>query len=511
MAEILDAKTLEKAPVSDRQQKTERPVKTERQTEVAQDRGRMVEAVGQKPPVNLQLLKRQKKFWKLGQKEFNTEYFEISRDGTLIVKEGNYQYNIKDIINKFDTPLEIFFPFIVKERLENLMDLFNLMIKYYRYRGKFYYHYPMKVNQGKEFLLTMVSEGANLETASYNELWLVKKLWEQNSFHPGIRVICNGPKTINYLSLIEELRSKKLNIIPVIEDFNELEYFKSYKGDLGIRVDLDVHVNSHWDKKINRYGLLADELLRLGKIRNLRMIHYHVGSQLERSDDIMAPIKKCMHLFVKLKKNNPYLDTIDIGGGMPIPYDLKKQFGFEGITRKMIRFLQAVADKHDIPHPNIVCEWGRYLVAPAQMTIYRIIGKKDIVRGNARKWLVVNGSFMNDLPDTWALRQKWHVIPVNNLNFSKTKLVRSWLAGSSCDSDDKYIAHGSYILLPDPEWLADDEEQYIAFLGTGAYQDSLACNHCLISSPAKITARNGELKVNIRRQTPEDISKLFGW
>ncbi len=457
------------------------------------------------------MLKRQKKFWKLGHKDFNTEYFDISRGGNLIVKEGNYQYNIKDIVEKFETPLEIFFPFIVKDRLENLLDLFNLMIKYYRYRGKFFYHYPMKVNQSKEYLLTMVSHGANLETASFNELCLVKKLWEQNSFLPSIRVICNGPKTDEYLQLIEELQSKNLNIIPVIEDFNELQYFNKYKGDLGVRVDLEVNVKSHWDKKINRYGLLGSELIRMGKIRNLRLIHYHVGSQLERMDDLIAPLKKGMKLFIKLKQNNPGLDTIDIGGGMPIPYDLKKQFGYEGLARKIIRFLQNTADKNDIPHPNIVCEWGRYMAAPAQMTIYKILGEKLIPRGNAKKWQIINGSFMNDLPDTWALRQRWHVVPVNNLDYSKKKLVRAWLAGSSCDSDDKYIAHGNYILLPDLEWIDYEDEQYIAFLGTGAYQNSLACNHCLLSSPAKIMARNGEVKMTIRRQTPEDISKLFGW
>ena len=241
------------------------------------------------------------------------------------------------------------------------------------------------------------------------------------------------------------------------------------------------------------------------------MLHYHIGSQIELQEDMIAPVKKCMKLFVEMKKKNPSLDTLDIGGGMPIPYDLKKRFGFEGVARRMIRLLQSMADKAEIPHPNIVCEWGRYVVAPAQITIFRVMGEKDIPRGNARKWQIVDGSFMNDLPDTWTLHQKWHVVPVNHLNFSKRHLVRAWLAGSSCDSDDKYIAHGNYVLLPDLEYLDEGDTQYIAFLCTGAYQDSLSCNHCLLSSPAKIVARNGELKINIRRQTPEDISKLFGW
>lgn len=369
----------------------------------------------------------------------------------------------------------------------------------------------MKVNQNKEVILSMVSEGANLETASYNELYLVKKLWEQNSFLPSIRVICNGPKTREYLELIEELQGKNLKIIPVIEDTNELEFFSKYKGELGVRVDLDVKVTSHWDKKINRYGLTTDEVLKMKKIRNLCLIHYHVGSQVEHMHDLMTPLKKCFKIYAELKKHNPSLDTIDIGGGMPIPYDLQKRYGFEGLARKIIRFLQSKADKYDIPHPNIVCEWGRFMVSPAQVTIYKVIGEKKIIHGNAKKWQVINGSFMNDLPDTWTIHQRWHVVPVNHLNYSGRKLIRSWVAGSSCDSDDKYTANGTYVLLPNLEYLPEGEAQYIAFLSTGAYQDSLACNHCLLSSPAKIVARNGEIKVAVRRQTPDDITKLFGW
>jgi len=108
--------------------------------------------------------------------------------------------------------------------------------------------------------------------------------------------------------------------------------------------------------------------------------------------------------------------------------------------------------------------------------------------------------------DTWAIKQKWHVIPVNNMR--QTKLARVWLAGSSCDSDDKYTAGGGYILMPKIE---EGEDQYIAVLDTGAYQDSLASHHCLLSSPAKIIAQDGEIKLARKRETPEELGKLFGW
>jgi len=81
----------------------------------------------------------------------------------------------------------------------------------------------------------------------------------------------------------------------------------------------------------------------------------------------------------------------------------------------------------------------------------------------------------------------------------------------SCDSDDKYTKHGTYILLPDIAYLPDGEDLYLAFLDSGAYQDALASHHCLLSSPAKLLAQNGEVKVIRKRETADDVAKLFGW
>lgn len=454
-------------------------------------------------------MRKLKKFWKLGVAEYNTDFFDINRDGELIVQEGNYLYDIHELVKKYGSSLELYFPFVAKDRLTDLLSIFNFYIKVFRYRGKFYYHYPMKVNQNKEFILPLVSEGANLEVASFNELSLVKKMWEQENFNPKIRVICNGPKSEAYLQLIDELMKNNLQIIPIIEDTSEFDRLKTFRGDVGIRVDLDMDVDSHWDKKINRFGLLEREVLKLGKIRNLKILHYHMGSQIEHETHILNAVKRVMQLYSRLQKVNPTLDTIDIGGGMPIPYERKKIIRVEDLVRRMIKQLLNYCEAKKINHPNIICEWGRYVVAPAQMTIFRVLSAKNIPKGNARKWYVIDGSFMNDLLDTWAIHQKWHVVPVNALD--ARKFHRCWFAGLSCDSDDKYIAHGSYVLLPRLEDLSENQPLYIAFLDTGAYQDALASHHCLLSSPAKISLSSGEAKVIRRRETPDDVGKLFGW
>ncbi|HWO07799.1 MAG TPA: hypothetical protein VNM40_04475 [Candidatus Paceibacterota bacterium] len=447
-----------------------------------------------------------RKFWKLGIEEFNTAPFDVNADAELIVREGNYQYNILDIVKKYGTPTEVFFPTVIEHRVRDLIDTFNAYIKILSYKGRFYYHYPMKVNQNREFVLPAVAEGANLDVASANELFLVKRMLELGRFNNRIRVICNGPKTPKYMELIEELRGKGLLIIPIIEDYVELERMKKFNGPVGIRVNLNVRIKSHWDKKFNRFGFTEEELLKLGKVRNLAILHYHVSSQMESTDGFAAALKRAIDLYAKLRQKNLGLDTIDIGGGAAVPYDKKRMYTGKTLIQRIVKTAKAQADKRRVRHPNLIVEWGRYVAAPAQITLYKILAEKTIETKSDKVWYVIDGSFMNDLIDTWALHQKWHVVPVNGLH--ARKLNKVWLAGSSCDSDDKYTAGGTYVLLPK---LDNVEELYIAVLDTGAYQDPLASHHCLLSSPAKIIASNGEVKLARKRELPEEVGKLFGW
>ncbi len=448
-----------------------------------------------------------KKFWKLGIEEYNTHFFDISPDGELIVREGNYQYNIFDIVKKYGTATEIVFPTVIENRVRDLIETFNAYIKVLGYKGKFHYHYAMKVNQNKEYVLPAVAEGANLDVASANELYLVKRMVEQDKFNAKIRVTCNGPKTEKYISLIEELRGKGLSVIPIIEDFVELERMEKFKGEVGIRVNLNVKVNSHWDKKFNRFGFTEEELFKIGKVKNLSILHYHISSQIETIEGLVRPLKRAIEVYSKLREKNPGLDTLDIGGGAAVPYEKKKHFyKSKNLIHQLVKAAKTHSDKLGVKHPNIIAEWGRYVAAPAQITIYKILAEKTVDNKGKNKWYVIDGSFMNDLIDTWAIHQKWHVVPVNHMN--SKKLEKVWLAGSSCDSDDKYTAGGGYILLPK---LDEAGELYIAIFDTGAYQDSLASHHCLLSSPAKLIAQNGEIKIARRREIPEDVGKQFGW
>jgi arginine decarboxylase len=462
-----------------------------------------------RPAWGIFLKKNFKKFWKLGSEEYNTQYFDINKDGELVVKEGYYQYNIVDLIKKYGTATEVFFPYILESRLRDLTDLFNAFIKIIGYKGRFYYHYVMKVNQNKEFVLPAIAEGAHIEVSSANELFLVKRMLEQDKFNRRIRVTCNGPKTEQYIRLIEELRGKGVIVVPIIENHGELERFRKFHGEVGVRVNLDVRVNAHFDKKFNHFGFTEEELLRIGKIRNLSILHYHISCQIETIDGFIRPLKRAIALYAKLREKNPALDTIDFGGGVSIPFEKKgKLYTLKSLVNQIIKTSKKECDKLGVKHPNLVSEWGSYVTGPAQMTIFKVLAEKPIAGKPDMKWYFLDGSFITHLTDTWSVRrQKWEMLPINEMD--STRLQKVWLAGSTCDSDDRYTNSGSYLLMP--KFTDEVTELYIAVLDTGAYQDSLGNHHCLISAPAKVICQNGEVKLARKRETPEEIGRQFGW
>lgn len=450
-----------------------------------------------------------KKFWRLGEDEFNTQYFDINSVGELVVKEGYYQYNIMDIVRKYGTVTEVFFPFILENRVRDLIELFNAYIKILNYKGKFFYHYVMKSNQNREFVLPAIAEGANIEVSSANELSLVKKMLEQSKFNHKIRVSCNGPKTDQYISLIEELRGKGLLVVPIIENEGELERLKKFKGEVGLRVNLDLKIDAHWDKKYNHFGFDEEELAKIGKVRNLSMLHYHISTQNEKIEGFVKPLKRAIGLYAKLREHNPGLDTINFGGGMAVPYEKRKKIiSVKNLASQMIKTAKKESDKLGVKNPNLVCEWGSYFTAPSQITIFKILGEKPIFKKADTKWYFIDGSFIAHLTDTWSpVHHKWHFATANHLN--TRRLQKVWLAGSTCDSDDRYTASGNYVLLP--KITEDASDLYLVTFDTGSYQSTFSNNHCLLSRPALVVCQNGEVKLSRKRQTAEEIGKLFGW
>lgn len=443
----------------------------------------------------------------LGDARLNTEVFSVSDTGDLIVTDSGTAHNIPDLVRAYASPLELFLPNLARKRVREVVDTFNAEMKTADYGASFSYHYPMKVNQRKEFVSTVIGAGAQIETSSHNELVLVRRFLDEIPDPKNLRILSNGPKTRAYIERIRTLHDEGFAIMPIIEDESELKALQSYTGPVGIRVDLDLKVDSHWDHTHNRFGFSEVALRELEPIPNLTTLSYHISSQIEALEGFTEPLVRAVALYADLKKKNPLLSTINIGGGAGIPYGQYPAYTTQELIRAVVATCKLEAVRHGVSEPNIICEWGRHVVAPAQVSLFTIIGEKEIVNGSAKKWYVLDGSFIAHLPDTWSIKQRWHITPATHMLDSKSQTV--WFAGSSCDSDDEYKPEQELRMPLVP--VQEDRPLIVAVYDTGAYQNSLASYHCLLSQPLQIMIDGDTVTVLRGEDTASAIGARFGW
>lgn len=417
-----------------------------------------------------------------------------------------------DLVREFGTPLQVFLPEVATKRTERVIKAFYDAIGEAKYPCPFTYFYPLKANQRKCLVEAVVAGGAQLETSSTNELALVRSLY-QSTNRP--RIICNGPKPDDYIELIETMYREGWDIVPIFNDEAELYRFANYPGAVGIRLDLEVKSRvGDWQKKHNYFGISEKRALSLPSMRKLVMIHYHLSSQMDQVDRVSIPVIRAIEVYAKLQKRHPNLHQLNIGGGAGLPYTKIPFYSTEEAAQRVVAAVRKTAEKLGIDPPTLMCEWGQHVVAPAQVTIFKVIRAKRIEkRAGAKFWYAIDGSFMSNLPDSWGITQAWHVTPIDRLD-ART-LVPVWFSGSTCDSGDQYPSEnyktGKRPKAPLLPLYKEGEDYYVAFFDTCAYQDPLGSNHCLLPRPARLLLRGSEKMLLQPRETTEDIGRRFGW
>jgi arginine decarboxylase len=454
-------------------------------------------------------------YWKLGNRRYNTEPFGVTAEGELSITSGGQTHSVLDLVRQYGTPLQIFLPEVAEERATRVITAFGNAMRACSYPGTFTYMYPLKASQRRGFVEAVVRGGAQLETSSENELLLIKGLYEDRNPRP--RIICNGPKSEVYINLIKSMWESGWNIIPIFNDEAEVKHFQDFDGEVGLRLDLTVkNKTGDWQKKHNFYGLSESVALALPRIPNLVMVHYHLSSQVDKLDSFYEPVERAVELFAQLKVRHELLRTLNIGGGAGLPYTKVPYYSTEELVERIISTVCRTAHAANIAPPDIMCEWGQHVIAPAQLTIFKITRRKEIedAEAAARYWYAIDGSFMSNLPDSWGITQAWHITPVSNL--LAPNLVPVWLSGGSCDSDDQYPKEPKEKdgKRHDPPFLPlyeEGDEYYAAFFDTGAYQNALSSHHCLLPSAARICVQGGKDTLLRSRETTEELGQRFEW
>ncbi|MEN9919261.1 MAG: biosynthetic arginine decarboxylase [Bacteroidota bacterium] len=335
---------------------------------------------------------------------WGVNYFSINEKGNVVVtpRKDGMAVDLKELIDELQlrdvsAPVLLRFPDILDNRIEKMSTCFAKASKEYGYEAQNHIIYPIKVNQMRPVVEELVSHGKKfnigLEAGSKPELHAVIAI---NTGKDSL-IICNGYKDENYIELALLAQKMGKHIFIVVEKLNELPLItriaKRLKivPNIGIRIKLASSGSGKWEESGgdgSKFGLNSSELLEalayLEKNNmqdSLRLIHFHIGSQVTKIRRIKTALREASQFYVQLHSMGFKVEFVDIGGGLGIDYDGTKSAGSESSVNYSIQeyvndsiaTMVDAANKNNLPHPNIITESGRSLTAHHSILVFEVL------------------------------------------------------------------------------------------------------------------------------------------
>ena len=335
---------------------------------------------------------------------WGTSYFGINEKGNVFVTpcKDATQIDLREVMDELSlrdvtSPVLLRFPDILDNRIEKTSECFMKAAKEYDYKGENFVIYPIKVNQMQPVVEEIISHGRKfnlgLEAGSKPELHAVIAIQCQSDS----LIICNGYKDQSYIELALLAQKMGKRIFIVVEKLNELEIIAraakklNVKPNLGIRIKLASSGSGKWEESggdASKFGLTSSELLKALKILDekglhdsLRLIHFHIGSQITKIRRIQTALREAAQFYVELHKLGYNVDFVDCGGGLGVDYDGTRSSNSESsvnyslqeyVNDCIYQFVEA-ANKNNIPHPNLITESGRSLTAHHSILVIDVL------------------------------------------------------------------------------------------------------------------------------------------
>lgn len=335
---------------------------------------------------------------------WGTSYFGINDKGDVYVTpcKDNTQIDLRDIMDELalrdiNAPVLLRFPDILDNRIEKTASCFQKAKEEYGYKGENFVIYPIKVNQMQPVVEEIISHGKKfnlgLEAGSKPELHAVIAVQAQSDS----LIICNGYKDESYIELALLAQKMGKRIFIVVEKLNELDIIAkvasklNVKPNIGIRIKLASSGSGKWAESggdASKFGLTSAELLTaLNKIEEmgfhdcLRLIHFHIGSQITKIRRIQTALREAAQFYINLHKMGYNVDFVDCGGGLGVDYDGTRSASSESSVNYSIQeyvndcvytFVDA-ANKNNINHPNLITESGRSLSAHHSVLVIDVL------------------------------------------------------------------------------------------------------------------------------------------
>ncbi len=444
------------------------------------------------------------------------------------VEENELYFNdipLMDIIKQYGTPLKISYLPKISQQIQKAKRLFNVAMAKVDYKGKYVYCYCTKSSHFSFVLDEVLKNDVHIETSSAFDIQILKEQYAKKKISKDTYIICNGYKRETYQQYITEMLNDGFNVIPVIDHKAEIEYYAKHvkvpKTKLGIRISTEEEPSFAF--YTSRLGVRSSEIIDFykEKIMNnpkfeLKLLHFFINTGIKDTIYYWNELVKCLSIYHELKKICPSIDSLNIGGGMPIRTSLGFEYDYEYMIEEIVEQIKSYCTQHNIEEPNIFTEFGSYTVGESGAALYSIIDQK--LQNDRETWYMIDSSFITTLPDTWGINQRFILLAINNWD---KKYQNVNLGGLTCDSMDYYNseAHTNQVFLPElnPE---DKQPQYIGFFHTGAYQEALSgyggTQHCLIPAPKHVLIdrdENGELttKLFAKEQSYKSMLKILGY
>ncbi|AUX41376.1 arginine decarboxylase [Sorangium cellulosum] len=332
-------------------------------------------------------------------------YFDVSADGNLTVaplQERGSKIAIRDVVDAaleqgLRTPLLIRFQDLLHHRVRALNEAFNRAIAESKFRGTYRGVFPIKVNQLREVVEEILDAG---RTYHYGiEVGSKPEVFAGLSVHSDAEslIVCNGYKDENFIrtALIGRKLGKK--VILIAEKLSEVRMITRVAKDMnvepmiGLRVRLLTEGAGKWKTSGGenaKFGLSTAEILaairimdEAGMSASFKLLHFHIGSQVPDILIIKRAVREATRYYAKLRKMGQRIEYIDVGGGLAIDYDGSRStfhssmnYSVEEYARDIVHNIADICDEERVPHPNIVSESGRAIVAHHSVLVVQAFG-----------------------------------------------------------------------------------------------------------------------------------------
>jgi arginine decarboxylase len=335
---------------------------------------------------------------------WGVNYFSINEKGHVVVtpNKNGVEVDLKELIDELQVrdvsaPMLVRFPDILDNRIEKMSSCFKKAAEEYEYKGQNFIIYPIKVNQMRPVVEEIINHGKKfnigLEAGSKPELHAVIAI---NTDNDSI-IVCNGYKDEDYIELALLAQKMGKRIYLVVEKLNELKLIANIskrlkiKPNIGIRIKLASSGSGKWEDSggdVSKFGLTSSELLEAldflekNKMKDcLKLVHFHIGSQVTKIRRIKIALREASQFYVQLHLKGFHVEFVDIGGGLGVDYDGSRSsdsessvnYSIQEYVNDSISTMVDVSDKNKIPHPNIITESGRSLTAHHSVLIFEVL------------------------------------------------------------------------------------------------------------------------------------------